>query len=195
MTTQAHNSPRPKVFVIAGTSGTGKTSVATNLLDHYKKDLPNLKYLEGDDLHPEANVKKMASGHPLQDEDRWDWLKIVAHKSSDVARLSHGISIITCSSLKKKYRDLVRATEPNVDFYFIFLYANQEEIFARLNNRKGHFMKANMMQSQFDDLELPIPNQEKNCAVVNFEGKPLDVITNEVLVYIEKALHNEDFNM
>ncbi|SMN20924.1 similar to Saccharomyces cerevisiae YDR248C Putative protein of unknown function [Maudiozyma saulgeensis] len=193
MTTKWDSSKRAKVIVLAGTSGTGKTSVASNLLEHYMKQLPNLKYLEGDDLHPPANVAKMSSGHPLQDEDRWDWLKVVAHRSADVARLSHGISIITCSSLKKKYRDLIRATEPEVDYCFIFLYANQEEIFSRLNNRKGHFMKANMMQSQFNDLELPIPNQEKNCAVVNFEGKPLDVITNEVLEYVEKVLHDQDF--
>lgn len=184
---------RTKVIVLAGTSGTGKTSIAHSLLEYYSVKFPELKYLEGDDLHPPENVAKMASGHPLHDDDRWGWLKVVAHRSADVARLSHGISIITCSSLKKKYRNLIRETEPDVDYYFLFLYAEESEIYARLENRKGHYMKANMMKSQFDDLELPVKGEEKNCAIVRFEGKSIPLITTEVVSYVEKALANETF--
>lgn len=183
---------RPKVIVLAGTSGTGKTTIASLLLQHYLVKLPELKYLEGDSLHPPANVEKMASGIPLQDEDRWDWLKVIAHGSAEVSRLSGGISIITCSSLKKKYRTLIRETEPDVDYYFVFLFASQNEIFSRLTNRKGHFFKSNMMDSQFMDLELP-KSDELDCTVVEFAGKSEELITNEVVIYFDKAMANEHF--
>lgn len=170
----------PKVLVLAGTAGTGKSSVAAMLVKHHIKDYPELEFLEGDALHPEANVLKMKEGIPLQDDDRWDWLRQVAVQSSESAE-KHGLCIVTCSSLKKKYRDLIRTTSPESTFYFLFLYADQAVILQRLEMRKGHFMKANMMQSQFRDLELPNSAEEPHCKILKVDDKTLEEVEQEVL--------------
>ncbi len=110
------------VLVLMGVSGTGKSTVAGLLAGRLSWDLE-----EGDDLHPAANVAKMASGHPLTDEDRWPWLERVA------GWIQHQIAvdrpgIITCSALKRSYRDRLRA--PGVTF--VYLHGTQELIAARL---------------------------------------------------------------
>lgn len=176
-----------KVLVIAGTAGTGKSSVAERLVEHHIKNYPNMEFLEGDALHPPANVQKMAEGIPLQDDDRWDWLRKVATLSSHSAQ-RNGLCIVTCSSLKKKYRDLIRTTCPETHFYFLFLYGEQAVIIKRLEERKGHFMKATMMQSQFKDLELPNSAEEPHCDIVNVDGKSYDQVEKEVLADVDQLL-------
>ncbi|KAL3232274.1 Uncharacterized protein RNJ44_04190 [Nakaseomyces bracarensis] len=183
MTTQ-----KTRVLVLAGTAGTGKSTVAARLLKEYTAKYPGIKFVEGDDLHPKANVEKMSQGIPLGDDDRWDWLKEVALKSAETAKESGcGLSVVACSSLKKVYRDLIRSTCPDVEYHFIFLYGSQEEILCRLNSRKGHFMKANMMESQFRDLQLPEAD-EANCFIVNLDKKSFDDIEDEVIAYTCKFL-------
>lgn len=177
----------PKVLVIAGTAGTGKSSVAELLVEHHIAKYPDMEFLEGDSLHPPANVQKMAEGIPLQDDDRWDWLRKVATLSSDSAQ-KHGLCIVTCSSLKKKYRDLIRATCPETNFYFLFLYGEQAVILKRLEQRQGHFMKGSMMESQFRDLELPNSAEEPYCNIVNVDGKSFKQVEEEVLADVEKLL-------
>ncbi|CCF58438.1 hypothetical protein KAFR_0E02860 [Kazachstania africana CBS 2517] len=174
-------SGKPLVIVLAGTAATGKSTIAARIIRDFKDTLPNLKFIEGDDLHPPANIAKMSAGIPLQDEDRWEWLKDVAHKGSECAKANGDVSIVACSSLKKKYRDLIRQTEPETTFYFIFLYASKEEILNRLNQRKGHFMKANMMESQFKDLELPRYLKEPNCKVILLDDKDFPQIEDIVV--------------
>lgn len=176
MTTQQ----RPKVLVLAGTAGTGKSTIAEVLLKTYRPNHPNLEFVEGDDLHPPANVEKMSRGIPLGDEDRWGWLQSIADTSGANAT-KDGITVISCSSLKKKYRDFIRDAWPSCDFHFIFLYASKIEILRRLKQRMGHFMKENMMESQFKDLELPVVGEEKNCYIVKLDGKTFPQIENEVV--------------
>lgn len=176
-----------KVLVIAGTAGTGKSSVAEMLVKHHVKNYPNMEFLEGDALHPASNVQKMSEGIPLQDDDRWDWLRRVATLSSESAQ-KNGLCVVTCSSLKKKYRDLIRTTCPESHFYFLFLYGEQAVIVKRLEERKGHFMKSSMMQSQFRDLELPNSAEEPHCLVVNVDGKSFKQVEDEVIADVDELL-------
>lgn len=181
------NESLPKVIILAGTAGTGKSNIGVYLSKHYENKYSNIKFVEGDNLHPEENIIKMSRGHPLNDDDRWEWLKTVAHRGAEYATKGHaigysqGFSIVACSSLKLKYRDLIRQIEPDVNFYFIFLYASKDTIYSRLRQRKGHFMKVNMLDSQFADLELPDVTKEKNCFIVNMDGLTFEEIEKKVV--------------
>ena len=130
-------------FVIMGVSGCGKTSVGTALMDRI-----GLTFIDGDDLHPESNVAKMASGVPLDDTDRAPWL-------ADVGRAlakGEGPTAIGCSALKRTYRDLIRAEATNL-VHFLHLSAPQEVLQARVDAREGHFMPPSLLASQYAALQ------------------------------------------
>ncbi len=140
---------QPLVVVLMGVSGCGKSTVAGLLAGRLGWD-----FEEGDDLHPAANVAKMASGHELDDEDRWPWLAKVAEwiaEHTDVGRPG----IITCSALKRSYRDVLRGEH----VVFVYLAGSREQIARRLAARQGHFMPASLLDSQFDALEPPTPEE------------------------------------
>jgi gluconokinase/shikimate kinase len=109
---------------------------------------------EGDDLHPEANVAKMHAGQALTDEDRWPWLGTIADwiKAHTAAGTP---AIITCSALKKKYRDVLRGE----GVVFVFLQGSKDRISDRLASRHGHFMPASLLESQFEALEEPTEDE------------------------------------
>lgn len=139
----------PQVLVLMGVSGCGKSTVAGVLAGRLNWD-----FEEGDDLHPEANVAKMAAGHPLTDDDRWPWLQRVRDWIDD--ELSAGKSgIVTCSALKRSYRDVLRVP----DVTFVHLAGSREVIAARLARRHGHYMPSSLLDSQFADLEPPAPDE------------------------------------
>ena len=141
----------PIVLVVMGVSGCGKSTVAALLAGRLGWPLE-----EGDDLHPRANVEKMAAGHPLTDEDRWPWLEKVAEWVEE--RLDAGENgIITCSALKRSYRNVINRRGRGVRF--VYLAGSLELIAARLGVRHGHFMPASLLQSQFADLEEPGPDE------------------------------------
>lgn len=145
-------------MVLMGVSGCGKSTVAGLLAGRLGWD-----FEEGDALHPAANVAKMASGHRLDDEDRWPWLAQVAgwiREHTDVGRPG----IITCSALKKSYRDVLRGEH----VAFVYLAGTREQIARRLAARHGHFMPASLLESQFDALEPPTP--EENSITVEIGG-------------------------
>lgn len=175
-----------KVFVLAGTAGTGKSSIGQYLVDHLSEKIGPVEFIEGDTLHPEENVKKMSHGYPLNDDDRWPWLVQVAHESANKARSAPcKVSIVSCSSLKLKYRDLIRSVEPDTQFHFIFLNGTKEDILRRLYQRKGHFMKPDMLDSQFQDLELP-KEDEIHCFILQMANKDFIQIDEEAEQYIVK---------
>lgn len=135
-------STTPVYLVIMGVSGCGKTTVG-----EYLAPLLGLPYLDGDDLHPQANIEKMTSGHPLNDEDRWPWLEQVG---AWLEEQPNG-GIIGCSALKRSYRDVIRRHAPGVQF--VHLAGDFDLLYERINSRPGHFMKSTLLQSQFDTLE------------------------------------------
>lgn len=144
----AKNSSDENTFLIVmGVAGSGKTTVGRALASRL-----GWPFYEGDDYHPPANIARMATGIPLSDADRSGWLAILAKLITDgLARGESGI--VTCSALKRAYRDALRVDENRVRF--VYLRGDYAEISARLAGREGHFMKPSMLRSQFDDLEEP----------------------------------------
>lgn len=136
-----------KSFILMGVSSTGKTSIGTALAQRL-----GIKLIDGDDLHPRANILKMGRGQPLNDEDRAPWLERIRDAAFSLEQKSE-VGIIVCSALRKKYRDLIREGNDNVKF--LFLHGSFELVLERMKQRKGHYMKTEMLQSQFDTLEIP----------------------------------------
>lgn len=142
---------RPIVLVFMGVSGCGKSTVAALLSGRL-----GWPFEEGDSLHPQANIDKMSAGHPLTDDDRWPWLEKVAEWIE--ARLDAGENaLITCSALKRSYRDMLNRRGTGVQF--VYLAGAKETISTRLASRQGHFMPPDLLDSQFADLEEPTPDE------------------------------------
>lgn len=137
-------------FVFMGVSGSGKSTIAASTAQQV--DAP---FLDGDFLHPRANIDKMAAGQALNDEDRAPWLTALNAAIYAMQR-THKVSILVSSALKRKYRDALR--KDNQGVYFVYLKGSFELIAGRLQNRKGHFFRLDMLQSQFDALEEPLNN-------------------------------------
>jgi gluconokinase len=141
----------PVVLVVMGVSGSGKTTVAEILAGRL-----GWPFEEGDDLHPKANIDKMKTGQPLTDEDRRRWLIAVADWV-DRQLDAFECGVITCSALKRSYRDLINRRGSGV--VFVYLAGSRATIAARLAARHGHFMPASLLDSQFADLEEPAPDE------------------------------------
>ncbi len=139
-------------IVVMGVSGSGKTTVARELAARL-----GARYLEADDLHPAANVAKMASGIPLDDDDRWPWLAALRRemrKESDV--------VVACSALRRPYRDMLRGAG---GVRFLYLAVDHDEAVRRVTARTGHYMHAEMVASQFAALEPPTPDETDIAAL------------------------------
>ena len=143
-------------LVVMGVSGSGKTTVATILANRL-----GWPYAEADDLHPAANVAKMAAGTPLDDEDRWPWLRIMRDWLSSEAAAGRS-TVSTCSALKVAYRDVLREADGRVRF--VHLAAAPEVIGDRLEHRSGHFMPPSLLPSQFGTLE-PLAEHEDGVSI------------------------------
>lgn len=162
-------------LVVMGVSGVGKTSVATELAAR-----TGWGFAEGDDFHPESNRQKMASGHPLDDEDRWPWLRRVAGWIGEQEAAGRG-GVITCSALKRGYRDLLRDGHPSVRF--VHLLADQQIVADRITARKGHYMPPALLQSQLDTLE-PLQADEPGIDV-DTAGDPGEVAARALTLLAE----------
>jgi len=140
------------LYVIMGVSGSGKTLIGGMLAAAL-----DIEFVEGDDLHPGANVKRMAEGIPLTDDNRRGWLMRIADRLRAAKRAGHGL-VVSCSALKRFYRDLLRfAGAPDVRF--VFLAGSRELIAERLAGRRGHFMPPSLLDSQLAILEPPAPDE------------------------------------
>lgn len=157
--------PPPRVAIVMGVSGSGKTTAATlaaaSLGWHFR---------EGDDLHPPENVAKMHAGTPLTDEDRWPWLRRIG-AVLDEWRAAGECGLITCSALKRSYRDLLLGGRP--DARVVYLRGDRALIGRRIAARKGHFMPPALLDSQFATLEEPAPDEHP--LVVEIGGTPVQV--------------------
>lgn len=151
-----------KVFIIMGVSGTGKSTIG-NLLSK-KLEIP---FFDGDDFHPEANIKKMGAGKALNDDDRKGWL-IKLNKLAKEHRLSG--AIIACSALKESYRRLLKNGMGD-QLRFIYLEGSFKLIKSRLESRQDHFMPMELLKSQFDTLEPPL-----NAITVSVSLTPNEII-------------------
>jgi carbohydrate kinase (thermoresistant glucokinase family) len=141
--------PSPVVLVVMGVSGAGKSTIAALLAERL-----GWAFEEGDSLHPKANVEKMAAGIPLTDDDRWPWLAKVADWID--GRLDTGENgIITCSALRRSYRNVINRRGVGVEF--VYLAVDKTELEERVEHREGHFMPPSLLDSQLATLEPPIP--------------------------------------
>lgn len=136
-----------KCIILMGVSGSGKSTIGAAVAREIKA-----KFIDGDDLHPRANIQKMASGQPLNDEDRAPWLQRLNDAAYSLNHKNES-GIIVCSALKRRYRDLLRKDNDNM--VFIYLKGSFEVILARLQARSGHFMPTELLKSQFEALEEP----------------------------------------
>lgn len=141
----------PTVLVLMGVSGSGKSTVAQEL-----QRLLGWPFQEGDDLHPPANVEKMRSGRPLDDRDRLPWLRAVA-AWIDERLAAHEPGIVTCSNLKRAYRDITIDARRGVTL--VYLKAEQRVIERRVEKRVHRYMPPSLLGSQFETLEEPAPDE------------------------------------
>jgi gluconokinase len=140
---------RTVIVILAGVSGSGKTTIGELLARRL-----GWPFIDGDRLHPAANIAKMASGQPLTDQDREPWLAAIGASMDD--RIAAGQSaLFACSALKRRYRDVLLEGRPEARI--AFLEISKAEVAARLAGRHGHFFDPALLDSQFADLELPAP--------------------------------------
>jgi gluconokinase len=163
--------PAPVIVVVMGVSGSGKTTLAKGIAERL-----HWTFEEGDELHPRANVEKMSRGEPLDDDDRRPWLEAIGRWLD--SRIAAGESaVLTCSALRRTYRDLLREGRPGVRFCHV---APSEKVLRdRLERRRGHYMPASLLPSQLATLE-PLGDDEPGVTV-SAEGDPADVLAEALL--------------
>ena len=158
----AHSADARAVVIVMGVSGCGKSTIAELLAErlggHFK---------DGDELHPERNIRKMSAGEPLTDADRAPWLEAVRDYAATAAR-EHGLCVVACSALRRGYRDTLRGASDTV--FHVFLEGSRELIASRMSERRGHFMPPAMLDSQFEALE--VPSAEPRVVTVDITPDP-----------------------
>ena len=168
-----HSAP---LVVAMGVSGSGKSTVGAALAQRLR-----VPFADADDFHPPANIAKMTAGEALDDDDRHPWLEaigewLVAHEESG--------GVMSCSALKRKYRDQLRGHAPEVEF--LHLHGTREVIARRQASRPGHFMPASLLDSQFATLEALAPDEHGQVVDVD---QSIDAI---VQAYVEQHDQNDD---
>jgi carbohydrate kinase (thermoresistant glucokinase family) len=158
------------IVVVMGVSGSGKTTVAAMLAGRLK-----VHFLEGDDLHPPANVQKMRGGTPLTDQDRWPWLYAIAARIDEWRAAGEG-GVVTCSALKRAYRRIIVGDRPEV--VLVYLKGSSEMIHHRMAQRHEHFMPVALLESQFRTLEEPGPDERP--IVVDVAANPAALVATIV---------------
>ncbi|UXX77757.1 NADP-dependent phosphogluconate dehydrogenase [Reichenbachiella carrageenanivorans] len=141
------NQIKPHIIFLMGVSGVGKSTIGSLLAETL-----NIPFFDGDDYHPEQNIQKMSQGKSLNDDDRFGWLQSLNQIAFEASQ-NKGC-VMVCSALKESYREIL---SKNIEAYskWIFLNGSFEQIKKRINNRSGHFMSSDLLQSQFDILEAP----------------------------------------
>ena len=156
--------PRPPLVVVAGVCGSGKSTVGAQLATEL-----GLEFLDSDDLHPASNVRKMATGTPLTDDDRWPWLAAVGAAMDGASRTG---LVVACSALKRSYRAALLVAAPATRF--VLLDGSRELLAERLGPRNDHFMPATLLESQLAILE-PLALDEPGFTV-NIDRAPSEIV-------------------
>ncbi|MGO4146880.1 gluconokinase, GntK/IdnK-type [Paenarthrobacter sp. YAF11_1] len=153
-------------IVVMGVAGCGKSTVGAALAERL-----GAGFLDGDSLHPQANIDKMAAGTPLNDDDRAPWLAEIGRRFP----ASNSALVIACSALKRSYRDIIRSADPSV--VFVHLHGTRELLNARMSARPGHFMPASLLDSQLATLQ---PLEDDEAGIVVDIASPVEDIVNDV---------------
>jgi len=162
-------------FVFMGVTSSGKSTTGAMVAQKLKS-----KFIDGDDLHPRANIEKMKSGLPLNDDDRLPWLQRINDAAFSIEQKNE-TGVIVCSALKRQYRDLIK--KDNNKVIFVYLHGDFELILERMQSRKDHFMPVELLKSQFDTLETPQEN-ETDVIVINIDAT-MDEVVDRCLSAIE----------
>lgn len=163
-------------WVIMGVCGCGKTTAGAALAAGL-----GVPFLEGDAYHPAPNVAKMSAGIPLTDDDRAGWLQTLAAEIGAARARGEGI-VVSCSALKRRYRDMLRQADP--DLRFAHLHGTYETLAARMHTRTGHFMPASLLDSQMRDLE---PLQPDEAGITLDLTLPPDVLVAAIITNTERT--------
>ncbi|GGD90582.1 gluconokinase [Caballeronia sp. LZ025] len=155
------------ILIAMGVSGAGKSLIGEMLAERL-----NCPFTDGDAFHSAANKEKMHHGIPLTDEDRWPWLKTIRAAIEEKQRAGE-TAVFTCSSLKRSYRDVLRAGDKDV--CFVYLKGSMEVLRERLGHRTGHFFDPSLLQSQLDTLEEP---GEDEAVTESIELPPEQIVDN-----------------
>jgi gluconokinase len=169
--------------VVMGVSGSGKSTVAAGLVDRL-----GCAFAEGDDFHPPANVAKMRAGMPLDDDDRWPWLRRLAAWIGEHEQAGRN-AVVTCSALKRSYRDLLRDGHPSV--WFAHVTVDPDLLRQRVQKRSGHYMPPSLLDSQLATLE-PLQDDEPGASISG-AGTP-DAVVEKLLTTLstERCLRIEN---
>jgi gluconokinase len=159
------------IIIMMGVSGSGKTTVGKLLAEKL-----GWEFFDADDFHSAANKDKMSRGIALTDEDRKDWLTSLRELLKQNIEAKQSI-VLACSALKQSYRDALRI---NAEVQFVYLRGSYQQIEARMKERKDHYMKAEMLKSQFEILEAP-----SNTLIVDITKKPEEIVA---IIYEEMSL-------
>jgi gluconokinase len=166
-------------YVIMGPAGAGKSAVGAAFAEALQ-----LPFVEGDAFHSAANVAKMASGTPLTDADRREWLLLLADQLRGARRRDAGM-VLTCSALRRSYRDTLRDGDPEAQF--VFLSGDAALLRERMSTRAGHFMPVSMIESQLATLE--VPDADEGAWVVDIR-QALDVAVTALAARVKQVRRN-----
>jgi gluconokinase len=164
-------------LVVMGVSGCGKSSVGQAIAAHF-----GIPCIEGDDMHPAANIAKMSAGTPLTDDDRWPWLDALAIRLRAQADANGG-AVVTCSALKSAYRDRIQAGS-GPQTRFVFLDCSRATLERNLGARKGHFMPPALLDSQLATLEPPYGESR---AIIIDGNQPFDAVIQSIILKFEQG--------
>ena len=162
--------PQPVIVVVMGVSGSGKTVIGSALAEAL-----GARFAEGDRFHPPENISRMSAGMPLRDEDRWGWLDAIAVEISEAERNGENL-VVACSALKRVYRDRLRRASRHLRF--VYLEIARDAAAVRVAARKGHFMPASLVDSQFADLEPPSAGE--NAVTLDAAANPTELVARAV---------------
>jgi gluconokinase len=160
----------PCAVILMGVAGSGKSTIAEGLAARL-----GWRYEDGDTFHPASNVAKMSAGIPLTDEDRWPWLQAIADEIDRVCAAGER-AVVACSALKRAYRDVL--VHGRDDVRIVFLDGTKQLIADRLSQRKGHFMPAGLLDSQFKTLERP--GADERAVTVSIDA-PVATIVADII--------------
>ena len=177
----AHTITKPVIAVVMGVSGSGKTTVAALL-----SAALGCEFQEGDDLHSRENIEKMHGGTPLTDADRMAWLHKIAEEI-DGWRARGESGVLTCSALKRSYRDIIIGDRSDVTL--VYLKGSHDLIRQRMAARHEHFMPVALLDSQFATLQEPTPDEHP--ITVDVGGRPADIAI-EIVRQLEETAGNSD---